>query len=93
MSFSQNGFEALSILTEKKPSVIISYHNMPLMSGVQLVSSLREKDRHKSIPVIILNDEITNELKNKYETFGRTFFIDTSTTIDEITIKLIELLN
>ncbi len=91
--FAQNGFEALNILAEKKPSVIISYHNMALMSGVQLVSSLREKDRHKSIPIIVLSNEIDDELKNKYKEFGKTFFVETSASIDELTVKLIELLN
>ena len=91
--FSMNGFEALTLLTEKKPSAIISYHNMPLMSGIQLISSLREKDSHKSIPFIIIADEITPELKDKYNQYGRTYFAETSTTIDELTTKLIEILN
>jgi CheY-like chemotaxis protein len=91
--FSKNGFEALSLLTEKKPSVVISYHKMPLMGGVQLVSSLREKDTHKSIPVIIVVDEVTEEIKEKYSNYGKTFFVETSTTIDELTTKLIEILN
>lgn len=91
--FSRNGFEALSLLTGKKPSAIISYHNMPLMNGIQLISSLREKDTHKSIPIIIIADEITTDLKDKYVKYGRTFFAETSTTIDELATKLIEILN
>ncbi len=53
IAFTKTGFEALNFILEKTPSAIISYHKMPLMNGVQLVSSLRKKDIHNKVSVII----------------------------------------
>ncbi len=91
--FFNNGFETLNLLSERKPSAIISYHNMPLMSGVQLVSSLREKDTHKNIPVVIITDELTEKIEAEYKPFGRAYFVQSSSEISDLTNKLVEILS
>lgn len=75
VTFCKNGFEALNSLMEKIPSVLITYHNMPLMNGVQLISSLRKRDVHNKVSVIVLGDDISeNEKINYLELAVDTFF-------------------
>ena len=50
-----SGSEALKVLEEKKPDLIISDVLMPSMSGFELVSYIREKEAFKTIPVIFLS--------------------------------------
>jgi len=75
VTFCKNGFEALNSLMENVPSVLITYHNMPLMNGVQLISSLRKKDIHNKVSVVVLGDEIEEKEKLNYlELSVDTFF-------------------
>lgn len=90
--FTDNGLDALSILLEKTPSIVIANHNMSLMNGVQLVSSLRKNDTHKNVPVVIITDELTDEIQLEYKSFGRIYYAKTSSTITELTNKLVEVL-
>jgi len=64
--FCKNGFEALNIILKKTPSILITYHEMPLMNGIQLVASLRKKDIHNKVKVIVLGDNIQENEINEY---------------------------
>ena len=65
-----NGYEALGLVYRYFPSLIITENDMPLMSGIQFVESIRREDRGHKIPIIALAPEITNELKLAYQNFG-----------------------
>lgn len=84
IAFTKTGFEALNFILEKTPSAIISYHKMPLMNGVQLVSSLRKKDIHNKVSVIILIDKLDDEDKIEYKKFKVENFMDFNKTPQEI---------
>lgn len=64
--FCNNGFEALNIILKKTPSILITYHEMPLLNGIQLVASLRKKDIHNKVKVIVLGDNIQENEINEY---------------------------
>ncbi len=49
---AKDAYEALELIEDKKPHIIITDIKMPRMSGIELVKKLREKD--KSTQVIIL---------------------------------------
>jgi len=65
-----NGYEALGLVYRYFPSLIITENDMPLMSGIQFVESIRREDRGHKIPIIALAPEVTNELKLAYQNFG-----------------------
>jgi type IV pilus assembly protein PilB len=60
-----NGREALNILFDNLPDIILSDVMMPDIDGVQLVQRLKNDPRTREIPVIMLtaNDSEENELK------------------------------
>ncbi len=69
---AENGEEALDLLegTEELelPYLILLDINMPRMSGIELLEIIKQKDRYKSIPVIILTtSKDEQDLKRSYE--------------------------
>jgi len=91
--FTENGLEALTLILDKTPSIVIANHNMSLMNGTQLVSALRDINTHKNIPVVIITDELTEKIESEYKPFGRTHFVKSSSDIAELTYKLVEVLS
>jgi len=51
---ADNGAEAFELACEEKPDIIVTDYQMPVMSGLELVEKLRQRDDMKDIPVIML---------------------------------------
>jgi len=51
---ADNGAEALELACEEKPDIIVTDYQMPVMSGLELLEKLRQRDDTKDIPVIML---------------------------------------
>ena len=62
---ANNGLEALEVLQNFKPHVILADWTMPLMDGVELCDRLRKEEEYKSIYYIILTARGT--LRDKIE--------------------------
>lgn len=59
-----NGVEALEMLDKgivQKPLIILLDLNMPKMGGLELLKILKQHDKYKSIPVIVLTSSINDE--------------------------------
>lgn len=87
--FSKNGFEAHNLIIDEIPAVLITYHEMPLMNGIQLVSSLRKKDISGRVLVIILADNLTNDETKIYSDMNVNFILPVNSSINDI-IKIME---
>ena len=53
---TENAFEAMEIISEKSPSLAIIEHTLPLMNGLQLVHTVREKYKQMKVPFIVFVD-------------------------------------
>lgn len=67
---ASNGYEAMSNMFSQLPSLVITDHDMPLMSGTQLVEAIRKKDKKNSVPVIVISAKLTTEISSKYSELG-----------------------
>ncbi|MFH1041584.1 MAG: hybrid sensor histidine kinase/response regulator [bacterium] len=65
-----NGYEAMQILLKKLPSLVITDHEMPLMSGIQLCEAIRKRESNKDIPVIVISAKFNESLIQKYIALG-----------------------
>jgi two-component system, OmpR family, alkaline phosphatase synthesis response regulator PhoP len=76
---ASNGAEAYAIACSEKPDIVVTDFQMPVMDGLELVGKLREDERTKSIPVIMLtgrNFSIENEKREQLrisECLGKPF--------------------
>lgn len=62
-----DGVEALTVLSEQLPDVILSDINMPRLNGYQLCKFVKKYDRTKHIPVIMLSgkDGVFDKMRGK----------------------------
>lgn len=65
-----NGYEAIGILKNLLPTLIITDHDMPLMNGIQLVEALNKRESSRSIPVIVVSAKLTDEISKAYSRLG-----------------------
>ena len=52
-----NGEEALALLSQHDVDVVLSDINMPKMDGIQLLSQMKQNERWKTIPVLLITTE------------------------------------
>jgi len=90
---AENGYEALGIIISQMPSVIITDHEMPLMNGIQLIQSIRRKDKGPEIPVIALLNKSSDDIKQSYQEYGIKTLRDEPIDEDELNERLRSLLN
>lgn len=65
-----NGYDAVRIIIDFIPSLIITDHEMPLMSGIQLIEALRKKETNKNIPIIVVSAKFNDSIKQTYLNLG-----------------------
>ena len=64
---TENAFEAMEIISSKSPSLIIIEHNLPLMDGLHLIGSVRDKHKQMKIPFIVFIDSDSEALIKSYQ--------------------------
>ena len=64
---AEDGIQALSIIAERLPDLILSDINMPKLGGYQLCKFVKKHDRTKDIPVIMLSgkDGVFDKMRGK----------------------------
>lgn len=67
---AENGYDAISIISEKHPNLVISSHNMPLMTGIQLIEAIKKGDSALKSPFIIVMEKSESETESKYLKLG-----------------------
>ena len=51
---ANNGAEAFDLACREKPDIVVTDCQMPVMTGLELIAKLREDERTKEIPVVLL---------------------------------------
>ena len=62
---TSNGYEAMNIVFDRLPSLVITENEMPLMSGVRLIESIRGKAKNFAVPIILLTRELADEIRDQ----------------------------
>jgi len=83
-----NGYEAMSIIHDKIPTLIVTDHNMPLMNGIQLIEAMAKK-YFDIIPVVVISSFFDQELRSKYKDLGVTKLITKPVNLENLT-KIID---
>jgi CheY-like chemotaxis protein len=74
---AQNGQEALEMLEDRRPALIVTDILMPRMDGFSLIYHLRKDRRTRDIPVVFLSATyVSPEDKDFATTLGATRFIE-----------------
>ena len=72
---AEDGVQALERLGGATPDLLITDINMPRLDGFGLIERVREQDRHRNLPILVLTTESSDEKKQRARTAGATGWI------------------
>nr|WP_276508886.1 response regulator [Sphingomonas insulae] len=72
---AEDGLQALDRLGGLAPDLLITDINMPRLDGFGLIEKLREQDRHRNLPILVLTTESSDEKKQRARSAGATGWI------------------
>lgn len=70
-----SGFEALRLLPRENVDLVITDINMPDINGLELIKFIRKSERHKSLPVLIISTQTSEQTRIKVFELGANGFI------------------
>lgn len=79
-----DGKDALGVLRDYKPDVVITDLNMPNMNGFELIRALRADPAHKFTPILMLTTEGDDAKKQEGKTAGATGWVVKPFTPDKL---------
>lgn len=86
---ANDGQEALKTLSKEKVGLILSDINMPNMDGMELLSQIRANDAYKSVPIIMITTEGSQEKVMQALNLGAAGYVRKPFTPDQIKEKLV----
>lgn len=93
MEEAGDGVMGLKLLRQNQYDLIITDINMPLMDGLKLLSLIRQDDRHRETPVIIVTTESGEEDRNRAFALGANAYITKPIQAGHLLKKVQELLS
>ncbi len=85
---AENGVEALKKMEEKKFDLVISDWVMPEMDGLELLSKIKESEKHKDIPVMMVTAEAAPDNIMKAIKAGAANYIVKPITVKTLNTKI-----
>jgi len=79
---AQNGFEALSLLNEKKPDLILLDIRMPFLNGINTLRQIRAGGN--PVKVCILTNYPYKQYRQRCMTEGADYFFDKDQDIEQL---------
>jgi two-component system chemotaxis response regulator CheY len=70
-----NGFEALRALPTRRFDLIITDINMPDINGLELISYVKSNEAYRTIPLIIVSTEKSDEDKKRGMALGAVGYV------------------
>jgi len=70
VSVANNGAEGFNFIEKNLPALVITDHDLPEMSGFQLVKTVMESELKYRPPIIVLSSDITRGITKEYEELG-----------------------
>jgi PAS domain S-box-containing protein len=63
---AENGYEAMGLVANQTPNLIIFNHHMPLMNGLQFWEAMKRNETNLKVPFIVVCDSISEEAESAY---------------------------
>ena len=92
VTVAESGFDALKILPRERFDLIITDINMPDINGLELVSFLKNHPVYKTIPIMVISTESTDEDRRRAAALGAEEYLVKPFQAGELIDKLRRLL-
>jgi two-component system chemotaxis response regulator CheY len=83
-----NGKEACQVLEDAWLDLVLTDYNMPEMNGLELLEAMQQDETHKSIPVVMITTEGSQQRIDEFMTKGAADYIKKPFTPGDIKQKL-----
>jgi signal transduction histidine kinase len=90
---TDNGYEAITIIANEIPSLIIAKHDLPFMDGIQLLKTIRKGEKGYKVPVVALISDLPDEKIKSYYEYGITALLQKPFDIKNFKEKVFSVLN
>ncbi|HUF18101.1 MAG TPA: response regulator [Thermoanaerobaculia bacterium] len=87
-----SGFEALKVLPHHTFQAILTDINMPDINGLELVSFLKSHPVYRSIPIMVISTESSEEDRRRAEALGAEEYLVKPFEVSDLLAKLRKLL-
>src|SRR5689334_7903859 len=72
---ASSGFDALRLLPRASYDLVITDINMPDINGLELVRFVRQSERHRGIPLLIISTQTSERDRARGLALGASFFL------------------
>ncbi|GJL66125.1 MAG: hypothetical protein NPIRA05_10960 [Nitrospirales bacterium] len=81
---AENGALGLAMLEQHQPDLVVTDHNMPILTGIEFLQRLGKKSREQVPAVIFISGDSSRELKVQALQSGARAVLEKPYDIDEI---------
>jgi CheY-like chemotaxis protein len=85
---ANNGSDALQIIQEQAPQLVVSDVMMPVMDGIQLLKAIKENKKYERIPVILLTARAGEESRIEGYQIGADDYLVKPFSIKELLARI-----
>ncbi|MEW5754875.1 MAG: Hpt domain-containing protein [Pseudomonadota bacterium] len=90
---AKDGVDALTLIQQSKPDIILLDIEMPRMDGFELASILRHDERFKDIPIIMITSRTGEKHRNRAEELGVNKYLGKPYNAQELVESIHALVN
>jgi two-component system chemotaxis response regulator CheY len=87
-----SGFEALKVLPHHRFDAILTDINMPDINGLELVSFLKNHPQYKTIPIMVISTESSDEDRRRAAALGAEEYLTKPFDPEDLIAKLRQML-
>lgn len=85
---ARDGFEAIEVIEQRMPHIILVDLEMPRMNGLELTHHLRANQQTKDIPIIMITSRATEKHKSLASRAGVTSYLNKPWTDEELLLSI-----
>jgi len=91
---AKDGETALKLARDENPSLVLLDLIMPKLNGFEVLKEIKNNDKTKEIPVIVLSNlGQEKDMKQVFELGAEDYFVKASTDLSELSKKINSILN
>lgn len=87
-----DGVEAITLIEEKVPDLLLTDLEMPKMNGLELAAHLRSRDNTRNLPIVMVTSRSTEKHKSQAMATGVNSYITKPFTNDDLIYEMHQLL-
>jgi len=90
---ARDGYDALNMIASRVPSMILVDHDLPLMTGLQMLDNIFNTHKNSKISTMVIVENLSDNLKKLYDKIGVTEILPKPISLKVLHKRFEELIN